>query len=143
MLKKILLAVDGSRHADKAMKEAKDLLRLSGDIQLTILCVTEVPNTVFGINSDVSPAVFEQTSKNTAEAILESAQNFFTIDGFQVNISSRFGNPATIICEQAKYENYDMIIVGSRGLSAIKGLFMGSVSNQVAHLAHCPVLIVK
>lgn len=143
MFSKILLAIDGSRHADKAMKTAKDLLKMNNDLQITILNVTEVPNTVFGLSSEVSPVLFEQSSSCSSQKLLESAQEFFSMDGFEVNILSRFGSPATIICELAKYENYDMILVGSRGLSAIKGLFMGSVSNQVAHLAHCPVLIVK
>lgn len=143
MFNKILLAIDGSRHADKAMKAAKDLLRMNNELNLTILSVTEVPNTVFGLDSEVSPSLFEQSSTNTSRQLLESAQEFFRMDGFSVDTVSRFGNPATVICELAKYEQYDMILVGSRGLSAIKGLFMGSVSNQVAHLAHCPVLIVK
>jgi nucleotide-binding universal stress UspA family protein len=40
-------------------------------------------------------------------------------------------------------ENYQLIIMGSRGLGNIKGLLLGSVSQKVSQLSHCPVLIIK
>ena len=45
--------------------------------------------------------------------------------------------------EKAKNENYDIIVMGSRGLGKIKSIFMGSVSQYVLKYAHCPVLIVR
>jgi nucleotide-binding universal stress UspA family protein len=53
------------------------------------------------------------------------------------------GRPAEKIVETAKKGMFDLIVVGSRGLSGFKEIFLGSVSNRVADKAHCPVLIVK
>ena len=56
---------------------------------------------------------------------------------------SAYGPPASTIAQQAKRCKADMIIVGSRGLSDIKGFLLGSVSRQVASMASCSVLVVK
>ena len=53
------------------------------------------------------------------------------------------GNPAETICSIAEKEKFDMIVMGSRGLSEIKSFFMGGVSDKVSHHAVCPVLIVR
>ena len=55
-------------------------------------------------------------------------------------------DPASVVYEaiqKAKNENYDIIVMGSRGLGKIKSIFMGSVSQYVLKYAHCPVLIVR
>jgi len=143
VLKKVLVAIDGSRHADKAMKTVKDLLRLDPSLEVSLLFVNDVPNNIFGLNAEPSPASFERLSTENTKRILASAEEFFTMDGYRVRTLCKFGSPATVICELAKYESFDLIVVGSRGLGAVKGIFMGSVSSKVAHLAHCPVLIVK
>ena len=53
------------------------------------------------------------------------------------------GHPAEAIVAAAKKANADLIVLGTRGLSDIKGLVVGSVSHQVMHLATCPCLTVK
>jgi len=53
------------------------------------------------------------------------------------------GRPSNKIVETAKEGNFDIIVMGSRGLGAIKEFFLGSVSDRVADEATCPVLIVK
>ena len=53
------------------------------------------------------------------------------------------GNPALEIVNTAKEEGFNVIIVGHKGLSKVEELFLGSVSEKVAHLTPCPVVIVK
>jgi nucleotide-binding universal stress UspA family protein len=53
------------------------------------------------------------------------------------------GRPADEIVKTAKEENFDLIVMGHRGLGRVKEFFLGSVSDRVADEAHCPVLIVK
>ncbi|MEM3352351.1 MAG: universal stress protein, partial [Saccharolobus sp.] len=53
------------------------------------------------------------------------------------------GEPITTIVEYAKKENVDIIFVGSRGLSRLKKVFMGSVSQGILELANIPVVVVK
>ncbi|OUO40736.1 hypothetical protein B5F82_03060 [Megamonas hypermegale] len=61
----------------------------------------------------------------------------------KINTSIEIGFPTEVIVEKAKNENYDIIVMGSRGLGKIKSIFMGSVSQYVLKYAHCPVLIVR
>jgi nucleotide-binding universal stress UspA family protein len=53
------------------------------------------------------------------------------------------GYPADKICEIAEREHYDMIVLGSKGRSAIGRFLMGSISDRVVHHAHCSVCVVK
>ena len=53
------------------------------------------------------------------------------------------GHPATVILEEAEKEKADLIVLGSRGLGAVKGLLLGSVSAAVIPKAPCPVLTTK
>ncbi len=53
------------------------------------------------------------------------------------------GHPATVILEEAEKRNIDLIVLGSRGLGAVKGLLLGSVSAAVIQKAPCPVLTTK
>ncbi len=53
------------------------------------------------------------------------------------------GHPAEAIVAAAKKANADLIVLGTRGLSDLKGIIVGSVSHQVMHLADCPCLTVK
>ncbi|HEX3032402.1 MAG TPA: universal stress protein [Bacillota bacterium] len=141
---KVLVATDGSRHSDKALRTVKDLLRMKPDLEVTVLCVTDLPNNLFNPNSpEMTPASFEYSSSEATRKLLSSADEFFSMDGFEVRTLSKYGHPATVICEVAQYEGFDLIVVGSRGLGAVKGLFMGSISSKVAHMSSCPVLIVK
>ena len=53
------------------------------------------------------------------------------------------GDPAGAILEVAEHENTDLIVMGSRGLGALKSLLVGSVSQKVSHLAPCSCITVK
>lgn len=55
----------------------------------------------------------------------------------------KFGSPANTIISLAKNENFNLIVVGSRGLSGLNEFILGSVSNKVSHAATIPVMIVK
>ena len=56
---------------------------------------------------------------------------------------TEYGDPAERILDCAKREHVDMIVMGTRGLSDLKGLLMGSVSHKVSHLADCACVTVK
>jgi nucleotide-binding universal stress UspA family protein len=60
--------------------------------------------------------------------------------GVEVTTVVRQGQAADAICEEA--EGADLLVVGSRGYGGFRGLLLGSVSQQCAHFAPCPVLIV-
>ncbi len=80
-------------------------------------------------------------AKEIGESILSSATS--KVKGVKVDTQLKFGNPAETIIEVAEKENYDVIVVGSKGLSKVKRFFLGSVSDDVSHHARGSVLIVK
>ena len=55
----------------------------------------------------------------------------------------REGYPATVILEEAEQREADLIVIGTRGLSGLKHLLLGSIAERVVQKAHCPVLTVK
>jgi len=63
--------------------------------------------------------------------------------GVPYEILTEVGHPAEVIVRIAEDDGYDLIVLGSRGMTAFKSFLLGSVSDKVSHHAHCPVLIVK
>lgn len=155
-MKKILLAVDGSRHSFNAAKEAAELAEARGS-EVTALHVSSQESMSSYIVQDWEFIMVseqkERMQKNiealdnevqiVADKIFERVQEIFTEKGLTLEKIFRKGNPAEEICKTAEEGNYDLIVIGSRGLGEIKGLMLGSVSNRVAQSTKIPVLIVK
>ena len=149
MIKKILVAIDGSKQSDKALDFALDLARnYSTEIVLINVLSPSLMSYIFNSrmimpNVDYSNYL-NQISKSHEELL---AKAFDKAKNFQktLKVSKELveGRPAEMIIEIAKKVMFDLIVVGSRGLSGFKEIFFGSVSNRVADMAHCPVLIVK
>ena len=73
-----------------------------------------------------------------AEAKKQCAQN-----GIVFYEKIIYGNQAWEITEFASYKKFDLIVIGSRGMSRVKEAFLGSVANMVVHKSKVPVLVVK
>jgi len=129
-LSKILVAVDGSETAEKALEYAVQLAK-KHKAKVTLLNVGE--SKIFGLKPEVA--------RKIGESILSDAAA--KTKGFKLNTRLEFGNAAETIIEIAEKENYDLIVVGSRGLSSVKRFFLGSVSDDVSHHAKCSVLIAR
>ena len=82
---------------------------------------------------------FKQRGINTLRSLAESA----AAAGVEAEYKQDFGNPGRTICDHAKSWSADLIIIGSRGLTGVKEMFLGSVSNYVTHHAPCSVLILR
>lgn len=63
--------------------------------------------------------------------------------GVRCEVTTRKGDPAHHICEIANDGDYDMVIMGSRGLGRVSELVLGSVSRHVIRHVHCPVVVTK
>ena len=129
-LSKILVAVDGSESAEKALKYAVQLAK-KHKAKVTLLNVGE--SKLFGFKPEVAREVGEHILSDAAAKV----------KGLKLNKQLEFGNPAETIIEVAEKGNYDFIVVGSRGISSVKRFFLGSVSDDISHHAKCSVLIVR
>ncbi len=146
-MKKILVATDGSPHALKAAKMAGEIAQFQPDASVTIVYVAHVPRdphtvTVYGV--DFTPDVpLDAMIQKTAEPLLVETKKATGLPENRVTTEVLVGHPAEEICGLAHREGYDLVVTGSRGLSPIKEILLGSVSDRIAHCAHVPVLIVK
>jgi nucleotide-binding universal stress UspA family protein len=137
MLEKILLAVDMSNHARKAVPAAVELARAGGG-SVHVLHVRElyypVPPTVVGERPEDAQALVDGVVEELKAAGLEA-------DG--AVRPSTGGSPAGAILEEAREVGAGLVVLGSRGLSDLGGLLLGSVAHKVIHLSSCPVLVVR
>jgi nucleotide-binding universal stress UspA family protein len=141
MWSKILVATDGSDHARKAIEFASDMA-LKYDATIYLIHVVQAPRIsekeFFKIEN-----VLNLLQKNGKE-VVEMANREVRMRGVKhLQWTSALGDPATEILRYGNENGVDMIVMGSRGLGAIKGMFLGSVSHKVSHLAECTCITVK
>ena len=140
MYKKILVTVDGSEPSTKAAQHAAEIASAMG-ASITLFHV-EVPFTVIETPSDLKDHI-ERETQQRGQRVLKQAKEKLHKYNITVNIETASGHPANEICKKAKDDNYDLVVIGSRGLGEIKSFLMGSVSKQVVTHSDCPVLTVR
>ncbi|MFA4884645.1 MAG: universal stress protein [Desulfotomaculaceae bacterium] len=131
---KVLLPSDGSDNSLKAAGYAARLMKTNSDMKLSVLVV--VPESSGFKNID-------QAMEDKGSEIMNKTVAVFSDNGLKVEKFIEKGDPATIIIQYAERGNYDHIIMGSRGVSELRGASIGSVSHKVIHLANCRVTLVK
>lgn len=141
---KYLLAVDGSDNAKRAAAYLANLTQLRTNLDITVIHVVNIRKEInkFANNSsDIS--LIEQEAINRGWQILNEQLAEFNKIGFEVKKQLVNGDPATKITEFAKLNNFSHIVLGSRGLTNLQGIVLGSVSHRILHLSHCPITLVK
>ncbi|MBS4024283.1 MAG: universal stress protein [Clostridia bacterium] len=147
-MEKILLAVDGSEASMKAVDEAiKFANAFKAEVDL-VSVVYEQP--VFLAPGAITLPNLAETRKGILDTVLEATSdmvghlaNRFKENGLKVNTLVIQGKPAEEIIRLANDGSYNLVILGSRGLSGVKGYLLGSVSNKVANSVKTTVLIVR
>lgn len=147
MIKRILLATDGSETALKAARWAADLAKTYG-ARVTVLHVVHIPAALAG--STVLPggatdvAMVTRLMEQAAEGVMMVTTPTFEEAGIEYSTRIEYGHPAETIVRIANEEGVDLIAIGSRGLTDASALLLGSVSHKVLHAVHDkPVLIVQ
>jgi len=138
MWKKILVPLDGSKNSLRGLDMAIYLARQCGATLTGIFVLPRSPEKAFRRLQNPEKEALKFADKIMERAKLRSAQN-----GIVFNKKIDFGDPAFMIVKFAKSLNYDIIVIGARGQSGIKDIFLGSVSNYVLHKSAAPVVIVK
>jgi len=136
--RRILLPVDGSEHATNAVGTAIEMAELlSADIIL-LHCRKSLP---LYIGEPYFQAIHDQVVSHTDEMMAPYRRQ---LEDSGVTYTERIleGRPAEVICRAAEVEKCDLIVMGSRGRSDLKGLLLGSVTHRVLSAAPCPVLVV-
>jgi len=137
MISKILVAVDGSKHADKAFDYASELAKKAETNLLILHVFEELGNVGYSIDKEIGRNNIEMLQKYQSRAKKALTQTY-------VDVMETKGNDvAEEILHTADKENIDTIVVGSRGISEAKEFLLGSVSYKVSHYAKRPVIIVR
>ena len=140
MFNKVVWATDGSEPADEALDFARGLAAESGGEPLAVHCVELIlpgrgggaPNSVHANEDELEEKIDRQVADVSRDGVRASLQSATTA----------VGGAAHVISDIARDAGADVIVVRTRGRTALTGLRLGSVTQRLLHIAHCPVLVV-
>ncbi len=142
MINKILVPTDGSENAMKAVKAAIKFAETVPDAKYSIVYIfSDASSTVF-YPYWVSNDVYEKARTQASEAAVREAEEAFEKAKLEFNTIFASGDPGNEIVELAKEEEFDLIIMGTRGATGFNAWVPGSVAQKVVSWAPCPVLLV-
>ncbi|HSC01662.1 MAG TPA: universal stress protein [Solirubrobacteraceae bacterium] len=139
MFNKVIWATDGSEAADHSLPVARALAAESGAPLLVVYCEEFTLPGKGGGRLPVHP------NENDLEEKIQRQVSELSGDGVRATLEmtrSQVGGAAHAIADIASREQSDLIIVGTRGHTALRGLLLGSVTQRLLHIAPCPVLAV-
>jgi universal stress protein A len=140
-IKTILVPTDFSKHAERSYEQAIEFAKAFG-ARIDLLHVYDIPD-LASIYEVVFPDQVDAGIRKAALRKLESLRERATGEGVEVAIHLAFGGPARVITQHAKDENVDLIVMGRRGLGAVKHLLLGSVAERTIRAAPCSVLVIQ
>ena len=147
MIKKILIAVDGSNHSLKSVEFGAEIAKGLGAELLLYHVVKpyQLPESLRAFAKAEHMATIDaDLLRRGAQHLLANALDAARRVGVKdVEIEIDEGPIARSIIGRAKSFKADLIVVGSRGMGDIEGMLRGGVSQRVETLAKCPVLVVK
>ena len=139
---KILLAVDGSKFTKKMLAYLTTHPELFGPHN-AFTAFTAIgalpPRARAAVGADVAKSYYEEETAKVAALVVK----FLARHGITPQVTYKVGQPGELIAKAASEGDFDLVMMGSHGHSALGNLVMGSVATQV--LAHCsvPVLLVR
>jgi nucleotide-binding universal stress UspA family protein len=137
---RIVVGVDGSEGAVQALRFAVEEAGIRG-AELRVVSAWHVPPAVYGAGWAPATTDLDEFRKLAEASLRESVDEAGgTEAGIQVTPVLREGHPVDVLLEES--EGADLLVLGTRGLGGFKELLLGSVSQQCAHHATCPVVIV-
>jgi len=137
MISRILVAVDGSQHADKALEYASNLARKTGARLLIVHVAEEFKNIGYSITKELEQrnrAMLQKYQSRAKKLVKRKNVNTIEVKGNDIGEE---------ILETADKKKVDTIVLGSRGIRENKEFLLGTVSYKVSHYAKCPVIIVR
>ena len=149
LIRNILIAVDGSENSNRALDFALDFAE-KFDSAVMVLNVSEVlamgvvpqESTTYSFDN---MSILGKDLRKIHEEILSKAVIHAKAVKPDLVVSSMLkdGDPAIEIVNVAKDNGFDVIVIGHKGSGMVRERFLGRISEKVAHLASCPVVIVK
>lgn len=140
-IEKILVAVDGSDGADRALEMAQSVAAPSPDAHIDLVYVVPIP--LLDDNQAANfKSILDMMVADGRELLAEARDKIPAVADRTDTLIVTGTNPATEIIKLIEKGNYDLMVIGSRGLSGIKA-YLGSVSHKVLNGSKISVLIAK
>ena len=135
MYKKILVPIDGSAHSTRALQEA---IKIAKTTSGTLTLLTVQPS-----HPKISSLPKQPSSDTPKSIILAEGQKLVQEQGVFAETVLLEGNVVDQIVNTAKEGNFDLIVVGARGLNRFEEVLLGSISHGVVEKAPCPVIVTR
>jgi nucleotide-binding universal stress UspA family protein len=141
MFTKILVPADGSDNSYRALETALILSEKLGSNISVVNVMEQVPIT--HIESEKLLSELLEAYKKENQEILSKCSDIARQKGITIKTILLQGNPAPVILDYSKKENFDLVIMGSRGMGKFKELILGSVSSKIVHHSPCAIMIIR
>ncbi|MCW3489737.1 universal stress protein [Dethiobacter alkaliphilus] len=148
---KILVCTDGSGQSQRVIEKAAQIAA-GGNVEVTVIHVYETskngPYRIEGnetLSEELNRQLIElkEQEKEKSKKVLSDAAKALEKKNINAKTLLKEGRAAETIVRVAAENEFDIVVLGSRGLSGLKKMFLGSVSNAVLHEIKASVLIVK
>lgn len=154
MMRKILVAVDGSKSSKKgALKAANMAAELGAEVTLIHIYkdILQLPISQFNeastyLSAETLEKVVddeEDSIKNMRQEILNEVKDLFIEQGITPKTVLLEGDPADVICNYAEENSFDLIVVADKGHGKVERFLLGSISDKIVHHARVSVMVVK
>ncbi|OWT74690.1 MULTISPECIES: universal stress protein [unclassified Achromobacter] len=138
----VLIPFDGSDCAIRAVQFVIDRRERYAPLMLHLLNV-QIPLGTGAVRIFIDSATIRKYHEETGELALAPARTLLDAVAAPYTVHIKVGHAAELIAEMAREYHCDEIVMGSRGLTATAGLWLGSVTTRTLHLADVPVTVVK
>jgi nucleotide-binding universal stress UspA family protein len=139
---KILIAVDGSLHTQRMLTYLTAHPELVGS-QKEFTVITVVPPIAAHLREVVAADVLDRQQQRLVKDVLDPVSAFASRSGWNLTAMSKVGHVADTLIETAGSGDFDLLVMGSHGNSALASLMLGSVVSGVLSRSKVPLLIVR
>jgi len=155
LFENILVPLDGSEHSLEALDVAIQVAKkFGGKISLIHVYSVAVRPVIMPEPTTLTPPMIPvmtpaevsktvEVARNAGASILANGERKVKAEEVQVETLLKEGHTVQEIIRTAKQGKFDLIVIGGRGISKIRELLLGSVTDGVIHHAPCPVLVIK
>ncbi len=139
----ILVPVDGSDNANRAVLYARELAQGAGEARVHLLNVQTPVQGRAGLSRLITQDMIDEFYLREGQEAADEARKLLDVTGTDYTSHVAFGHAATEIAGYAQDHGCARIVMGTRGNGTLTNILIGSVANQVLQLAEAPVTLVK